>query len=119
MNSIGAPVDDQTSTPIDQLLQEVNKPNLPINQMSQAPPVVMSGTSGGTPWVHNLAKQIMTLLMIFISTLLVSLPVFQDFVLSYIPKAINASGCLTVSGAFFKAIIAVAIFLGVQSLFTR
>lgn len=118
MNSIGAPV-DETSTPIDQIISEVNKQIAPE-------PVINSNTreqtihsvSNSPSWISNIARNIILYGMVFISVFVVSLPLFQDFVLTYIPKAISTSGVLTISGSFFKGIAGLGIFIALRTLFS-
>jgi hypothetical protein len=120
MNAIGAPVDD-TSTPIDQILSEVNKqiapPEAPINMNTRSAAINESG-NGQPTWITSIARNIIIYGMVFIATFVVSIPMFQDFVLTYIPKAISASGVLTITGAFFKGLAGVSIFITLRTLFS-
>jgi hypothetical protein len=123
MNSIGAPMDD-TSTPIDQILSEVNKQIAPpamtesaINVNTRATNMQDAG-NGQPSWITNIARNIILYGMVFIAVFVVSLPMFQDFVLTYIPKAISASGVLTTSGAFFKGLAGLGIFIALRTLFS-
>jgi hypothetical protein len=54
---------------------------------------------------------------VFASIFAVSVPVFQDMVLSWIPKAVTPAGCLSTTGAFFKG-LGVGLFVGLHGLFT-
>jgi hypothetical protein len=120
MNAIGAPVDD-TSTPIDQILSEVNKQiapqEAPINMNTRAAAINEAG-NGQPTWVTSIARNIILYGMVFIATFVVSIPMFQDFVLTYIPKAISASGVLTITGAFFKGLAGLSIFITLRTLFS-
>jgi hypothetical protein len=120
MNAIGAPVDD-TSTPIDQILSEVNKQiapqEAPINMNTRAAAINEAG-NGQPTWVTSIARNIILYGMVFIATFVVSIPMFQDFVLTYIPKAISASGVLTITGAFFKGLAGLGIFITLRTLFS-
>jgi hypothetical protein len=120
MNAIGAPIDD-TSTPIDQILSEVNKqiapPEPQINVNTRAAAINESG-NGQPTWITNVARNIILYGMVFLSVFAVSIPMFQDFVLTYIPKAISASGVLTMTGAFFKGLAGLGIFISLRTLFS-
>ena len=125
MNSAGAPMDD-TSTPIDQILSEVNKQIAPpVGSMSEAginlntrATNIQDAGNGQSSWITNIARNIILYGMVFIAVFVVSLPMFQDFVLTYIPKAISASGVLTTSGAFFKGLAGIGIFIALRTLFS-
>lgn len=119
MNAIGAPMDD-TSTPIDQILSEVNKqiaPEPQINVNTRAAAIHEAG-NGQPTWITNIARNIILYGMVFLSVFAVSVPMFQDFVLTYIPKAISASGVLTMTGAFFKGLAGLGIFISLRTLFS-
>jgi hypothetical protein len=112
------------STPIDQILAEVQS-KLPADTTFMPPPVVtqtratMQGNPGYMAGMASLARNIFLYAMVFGCIMVVSLPFFQDMVLSYIPSAVTSAGVLSKSGAWFKAIAGTVLFIILQTVILR
>lgn len=70
----------------------------------------------GPKWMGVLARNILTYILVFGVNLVVALPHFQEWVMCWIPKAVTASGTLSMTGAFFKGLIATGAFVVLQQL---
>lgn len=114
----------EDSTPIESILEEVNAqlPAPPASPgiMTQEVKPTMQGSRDGTAHATRaLAKNMLMYILCFAVMLLISLPMFHDWVMSFIPRAVTASGTLSLTGAFFKALIGTGLFVGVQFLFIQ
>lgn len=115
---------DATSTPIDAILRDVNAQLPPVGPppglMTQEHAVAVAPTMNDaktTAWVSRLARNLVTFTLVFASVFAVSVPMFQDFVLCWIPKAVTPSGTLSLTGAFFKALAGTGAFIILHGMF--
>lgn len=107
---------DRTS--IDSLLNEVETATRDIrgeHTRAVKEPVVQQSQSQGY-WMAVLAHNLLLYILVFGVVLLVSMPWIQDMVLCWIPRAVTPNGCLSTSGAFFKAVLGTILFIVLQNL---
>jgi hypothetical protein len=122
MNSMGLPMDveDTTSTAVADLMGQVTRMRPDVTP--QYPMVTQQKNTMGGPGsgvAVRFARLVMKGFLVFLSTFLVSLPSFQDWVLSNIPKAVSPSGCLSTTGSFFKGIASAGIFMFLSNTFVE
>ena len=98
----------EDGTPIDRIIGDaaVQLGHTPVEAPVETRMAHQSAQKPGGDWVRFVAKRLVDTFSIFGLVLLVSMPQFQDLVLSWLPKAVNSAGTLSVTGAFFKALIA-------------